>query len=429
LLHERDSDIEEEKEHVIPAVVISVVMNPPIHFVAPAAGSRPSVDEIANHGPLYSSVPYSALARFQHHCALYFQKYLQANQDKDSGAKVDAIALLLQSPRFILSKNLGAASSQSGLSEAAIGWEDDEKQNLSSPDSELGFGEAELTEINATADREASRLCKRAVGLTRSGHLNRAARILCRPVQEAPAARDSAERIQLLKPLHPRAKEDASLVLLPAHSESTTINLHEPQVEKQFRRMIGVMASGASPGLSGWTGDMLKAIYPNSICREGLALLIADICNGALPDEAKEYILPSHLVPVTKPNKSIRPISMGEIFYRAAANFAVRKVTATAAEILGPIQFGVGRGAGCEQAVHRLQHMLTRTSPYPLAGIAVDFKNAFNERSRADILRELYLYPELQSIWRIVDWAYSDPSALWIQDDNQRLFWPKDDLV
>src|SRR4029077_5874317 len=130
-----------------------------------------------------------------------------------------------------------------------------------------------------------------------------------------------------------------------------------------------------------------------------LALLIADICNGTLPDEAKEYILPSHLVAVTKPksNTSIRPISMGEIFYRAAANYAVRRVTEAAARILGPIQFGVGKGAGCEQAVHRLQHMLTRTHPHRLAGIAVDFKNAFNERSRADILRELYLYPELQS--------------------------------
>ena len=87
--------------------------------------------------------------------------------------------------------------------------------------------------------------------------------------------------------------------------------------------------------------------------------------------------------------------------------------------MLAPIQFGVGTPAGCEQAVHRLQHQLTRTQPYQMAGIAVDFKNAFNERKRNDIIKELYKYKELKPIWRIVDWAYSDSSQLWIRDLEQ----------
>ena len=217
---------------------------------------------------------------------------------------------------------------------------------------------------------------------------------------------------------------------MPEHSNHITINLADSANEKAFRLMIEKMANGSAPGISGWTGDMLKVLYDDRNCRFGLAQLISDICNGELPDEAKEYILPSHLVPVPKPNQSIRPVSMGEIFYRAAANYAVNSVSHIIADVLGPIQFGVGKPAGCEQAVHRLQHLLTRTHPHRLAGIAVDFKNAFNERNRNEILAELYKHKELQPIWDIVQWAYSDPSALWIRDlDSQRMFQPEEGLT
>jgi len=171
---------------------------------------------------------------------------------------------------------------------------------------------------------------------------------------------------------------------------------------------------------------MLKAIYPDRDCRKGLARLVCDITNGHLPEEAKQYLLPSHLVAVPKPNtvSSIRPISMGEIFYRLAALHAVSAVKDAAAKILAPIQFGVGIPSGCEQAVHRLQHQLTRTKPFQLAGIAVDFKNAFNERTRNDMLNELYKHPELKPIWRVLDWAYSNPSTLWIRDDKNEMIQP-----
>lgn len=217
---------------------------------------------------------------------------------------------------------------------------------------------------------------------------------------------------------------------MPDHSYSTTIDLDDATTERQFRRFIQNMANGSAPGLSGWTGDMLKVIYSDARCRKGLAQLIQDICNGVLSDEAKQYILPSHLVPVPKPNRSIRPISMGEIFYRAASHYAVDSVSHVIADTLGPMQFGVGRPAGVEQAVHQLQHLLTRTDPERLAGIAVDFKNAFNERNRVDILNELYQHQELQPIWRIVNWAYSDPSALWIREvESSRMIIPDADLT
>ena len=50
-------------------------------------------------------------------------------------------------------------------------------------------------------------------------------------------------------------------------------------------------------------------------------------------------------------------------------------------------------------------------------------------RHRNDILNELYNHSELQPIWRMVDWAYSDPSALWIRDtESKQMIIPDEEL-
>ena len=53
--------------------------------------------------------------------------------------------------------------------------------------------------------------------------------------------------------------------------------------------------------------------------------------------------------------------------------------------------------------------------------MTIDIANAYNEADRADILRQLYQFLELQPIWSVVDWAYSTASEVLIfdcSDDN-----------
>src|SRR4029077_16785566 len=126
---------------------------------------------------------------------------------------------------------------------------------------------------------------------------------------------------------------------------------------------------------------------------------------------------PSHLIGIPKPRvSSIRPISMGEVFYRAAASYGISQVSDAVAGILAPIQFGVCAPGGCERAIHRLQHALTHGEPTRLAGIAVDFKNAFKERNRNDILQSVFAEPQLEPIWKLAHWVYAAPSPLWIRE-------------
>ena len=157
---------------------------------------------------------------------------------------------------------------------------------------------------------------------------------------------------------------------------------------------------------------MLAILAQSDICRLGVVALLRDIINGELPDEARQLLLTSRLVALAKPNSdSLRPIAVGEMLYRLAAIVAVKRVTSEAAGLLAPHQYGVGVPAGAERIVHSLQHELTDADKR-LALLQLDMANAFNSCDRARLLRELYALPELQSVYRLADFAYSQPSTL-----------------
>jgi hypothetical protein len=157
---------------------------------------------------------------------------------------------------------------------------------------------------------------------------------------------------------------------------------------------------------------MLAILAQSDLCRLGVAALLCDIMNGELPDDARQLLLSSRLVALTKPSgDGYRPIAVGELFYRLAAIVAVRRVSGEAAQLLTPHQYGIGVAAGAEKIVHSLQHELTDTDKR-LALLQLDISNAFNSCDRARLLGELYALPSLQSVYRIAEFAYKQSSAL-----------------
>ena len=161
---------------------------------------------------------------------------------------------------------------------------------------------------------------------------------------------------------------------------------------------------------------MLSSLVQSDICRAGVIALLRDIINGNLPDRARQLLLSSRLVALTKHNggQGYRPIAIGELFYRLAGVIVARRVTQHAADILGPHQYGVGVASGAESIVHSLQHSLTdRHTRHAL--LQVDLSNAFNSCDRARVLRELYQHPTLSAMYRLVDFGYAVPSQLLMQ--------------
>jgi hypothetical protein len=136
-----------------------------------------------------------------------------------------------------------------------------------------------------------------------------------------------------------------------------------------------------------------------------------DVCNDNIPDAIRDLLLSSHLVALRKPSGGLRPIAVGELFYRIAGSIAVRSVRAAATSLLVPHQYGFGLRNGCEQIVHSLQHSLT-DKDRRCAVLQLDLINAFNCVDRPRLLTTLYNTPQLAPIWRIVNLAYATDSPL-----------------
>ena len=125
-------------------------------------------------------------------------------------------------------------------------------------------------------------------------------------------------------------------------------------------------------GVSGADGTFLRAVAHN---RE-FAQALLHIANGMRTGTGilTRALTSARLIPLTKTSGGVRPIAVGDIFYRTCAKALVRKLRGG----LHPKQFGVGTKLGVEPLIHFL-----RTRPPTDTIISIDLKNAFNSISRA----------------------------------------------
>lgn len=250
----------------------------------------------------------------------------------------------------------------------------------------------------------------RSIRYAHDGHIGRAARAL---MQKPPADVANPEVMAALQALHPRCPTEVPA--LPANAELSFL-----APDRRLKSMIfHKVANGSAPGPSGWTGEMMATIARNDDCLAGIAALLNDIRNGTLPDEARPYLLSARLMAVDK-NPGIRPIAVGEAFYRAASITLLTANESIITRALQPFQFAIGTPGGCEAAIHIAQALLNDPS-VKRAGISFDLRNAFNERNRAEILQSLFERQDLAPFFRIAHWAYKDRSPLFLE--NGQIIW------
>jgi hypothetical protein len=252
-----------------------------------------------------------------------------------------------------------------------------------------------------------ARAARRAQQLVSEKHIRKAAQALHSTTAMADLTDPAVQRT--LAQLHPPLPNGAVIPRLPSNSPHVIL-----QDDIDVRRLIRSSNNGSSAGPSGWGGNMLSCLVHSALCRGGIIALLKDISNGHLPEEARQLLLASRLVGLAKPDNGVRPIAIGELFYRLAAVSAARKATPEAAALLTPHQYGLGVAGGAEQLLHSLQHTLTDKSSR-LAALKIDISNAFNSCNRAQLLQQLYSTRELSAIYRIVDFAYSAPTTLILQ--------------
>ena len=255
-----------------------------------------------------------------------------------------------------------------------------------------------------------AKVAKRAQYLVDHNLLRKAAQVLHSTARVVDLRSDAAQQ-EMLR-VHPLPPADSTIPTMP--TSALPIVLED---DEHLRRLIRRADNGTAAGPSGWTGNMLSSLAQSDICRLGILALLRDVINGELPEEARDMLLASRLVALSKPTGGCRPIAVGEQLYRLAAIIAVNQVSSEAATLLAPHQYGVSVPAGAERILHALQHKLTDKEER-LALLQLDISNAFNTCDRARLLQELYAIPALQSIFRIVDFAYARPTALLLQGCN-----------
>ena len=106
--------------------------------------------------------------------------------------------------------------------------------------------------------------------------------------------------------------------------------------------------NGTAAGPSGWGGNMIvRFLYS----RTSVAWVSLRCCAMSSTASCRTTLASccstSRLVALAKPNSDgLRPIAVGELFYRLAAIVAVRRVSGEAATLLSPTPVWCGRGSG-----------------------------------------------------------------------------------
>ena len=174
-------------------------------------------------------------------------------------------------------------------------------------------------------------------------------------------------------------------------------------------QLIKHMATGAAPGPSGRTAELLLVLLDDEVCSAAIHALVGDICNGRLSPASREWLLSSRLLAVPKSSGSnaVRPIAIGEVLYRVASAYLASLISPHLRQLFPCIQKGVGVNGGADRARHAVQLSLEllkqRCDPVILS---IDIKNAFNEIDRAAIGRAILAAPSLHKLWRFFKWSY-----------------------
>ena len=179
---------------------------------------------------------------------------------------------------------------------------------------------------------------------------------------------------------------------------------------EQFQAAVAAIAAhhrGSAAGPSGWTLEMICTACQSSDAATLAVLGVVNlILSGELPRET--FLLDSNLIGLDKPDGGVRPIAIGEAWYRFAGICALRECGRDIGAGLAPLQLGVGTRGGTETVVHALSSALAEGH----AVFAIDMRNAFNTVSRQAILEAVKEHAA--PLLPMVQWAYGRPTALHI---------------
>ena len=199
-------------------------------------------------------------------------------------------------------------------------------------------------------------------------------------------SRRASRQAWTLRTLHPTREASPHL---PEHaaslSEQKTISDFEPALIEKVARSF---PAGSSAGPSGLRpSHILEALKRDSsgTLLEALAVFSSDFANGCLPAQAREWFCGARIIGIPKIPSGVRPIAIGETLRRLVAKCLVAESQGAVAELLLPLQMGVGVPSAGEILAHGVRAWAQSAGPDEVA-VLVDFANAYNTLDRQRML-------------------------------------------
>lgn len=191
------------------------------------------------------------------------------------------------------------------------------------------------------------------------------------------------------------------------------ISITKEQVVIQLRRFPKDSACANSGDRAQHHLDLIASGLPYG---ETLTIYLNLLLGGKAPGEIAPYIGSAHLIPLLKPDDSIRPIAVGEILRRLLSSFCAQSVTAKAKEHLGISQQGIGKPNAIEIILVGLNRLINEENIDPNTTLAlIDFQNAFCEVKRQWFFDEVYrVFPQI-SPW--VEYIYGCSALMFTGED------------
>jgi hypothetical protein len=144
--------------------------------------------------------------------------------------------------------------------------------------------------------------------------------------------------------------------------------------------------------------------------KEPLTIIVHDLVNGIAADP--QYV-DALLVPLPKPDGTLRPIALGEVFLKLAEKYVLK----LADPPVSRFQYGCGRPRGAESVIHAVRHRYN-------AGhciVSFDARNAYNCVDRAWVRAAAAQHPQLAGLFNL---CYARQTKL-LSADGQWQLWSR----
>eukprot|EP00598_Pedospumella_elongata_P004654 CAMPEP_0184971534 /NCGR_PEP_ID=MMETSP1098-20130426/3751_1 /TAXON_ID=89044 /ORGANISM="Spumella elongata, Strain CCAP 955/1" /LENGTH=1204 /DNA_ID=CAMNT_0027493679 /DNA_START=193 /DNA_END=3807 /DNA_ORIENTATION=- len=204
--------------------------------------------------------------------------------------------------------------------------------------------------------------------------------------------------------LHPLRNEGDDLGVPPAGMHG--IDPVDKDDVKFFVRRLDVSTTS---GWSGWTNRSLKRVVLNCADAEALTgelvTFYARWLDGTLAASAADLFAVGRAVLIPKEGGGLRPLGIGDPWYRLGAQMITARISAETAAHLAPLQVGSGMPSGCEIAARTMQIALDCDgggAAGDVCLISIDIRNAFNSIRRKHILQGIRDHcPGLEPYFRL----------------------------